>query len=144
MAWLSPFPLAAALEDRLRSIGWRRWQGDPKSPPSDLCWLYDTPDRLLALTGLAPSALEAGYRQLLDTPAGTRCLAIGRLLKQADQPPEVLDPVCAALTQFFIVQQPGLLDAYLDLELKADLLGDQPDSGYQRRLIHSWSATIVC
>ena len=143
-AWLSPFPLAADLEDGLSSIGWWRWQGDPQSPPSELCWLYDTPDRLLALTGLAPSALEAGYRQLLDAPAGTRCVAIARLLKPADQPPEPLDPVCAALTQLFIAQQPGLLDAYLDLELKADLLGGEPDSGYQRRLIHSWSSTSVC
>ena len=143
-AWLSPFPLAADVEDGLSSIGWRRWQGDPQSPPLELCWLYDTPDRLLALTGLAPSALEAGYRQLLDAPAGTRCVAIARLLKPADQPPEPLDPVCAALTQLFIAQRPGLLDAYLDLELKADLLGGHPDSGYQRRLAQSWNSTTVC
>ena len=146
-AWLSPFPLAGALEELLSAIGWTCWQGDQQGLPSEVCWLYDTPDRLMALTGLGPVALEAGYRQLLAAPAGTRCVAIGRLLAQADQSDQQaqsLDPVCAALTQLFIAQQPGLLDAYLDLELKADLLGDAPDTAYHRRLSRLWSSDAVC
>ena len=70
-----------------------------------------------------------GYRQMLAFPVGTRLLAIHRLLPQ-----QAADPLAKALTHQFILHQAGLLDAYLDLELRADLLGDQPDTTYARRL----------
>ena len=142
-AWVSPFPLAEALEEELREIGWTRWVGDPHTLPSDICWLYDPPDRLFSLTGLGPDELETGYRRLLACSAGSRCVAIGRILAEAQQPVEPPDPLCAALTQLFIAQLPALLDAYLDLELKADLLGGAPDVGYQRRLAQLWSPSSV-
>ena len=128
-AWLSPFPIPDAMAAELARQGWTPWRGAEEELPPDGAWLYDAPDGLLSQLGLAPAEMLAGYRQLLDAPIGTRLVALRRLL-----PNGASDPLAAVLAQQALQQQPGLLDAYLDLELRADLQGDEPDSHYRRRL----------
>jgi hypothetical protein len=128
-AWLSPFPIPDAMAAELARQGWTPWRGAEEELPPDGAWLYDAPDGLLSQLGLAPAEMLAGYRQLLDAPIGTWLVALRRLL-----PNGASDPLAAVLAQQALQQQPGLLDAYLDLELRADLQGDEPDSHYRRRL----------
>lgn len=133
--WLSPLPLPEAIEQRLQQLGWHPWSGDPKALPADAAWLYDTPDRLLADGFLAPEQLAEGYASLLAEPSGARFIALWRLLGESETavPPDP-EPLPAALTQLLLQQYPALLDAYLDLELRADLQGGEPDLAYRRRL----------
>ena len=128
--WLSPFPIPSPIEQGLLELGWNAWKGDPDQLPVDGAWLYGTPDQSLALMQQGPAAMLNGYRHLLAFPVGTRLVAIHRLLPELP-----VDPLAQALTQLFLTHQAGLLDAYLDLELRSDLLGDQPDTAYARQLL---------
>ena len=114
--------------------------------------LYDTPDRLLATTDLEGSALLDGYGSLLAAPATSPRLAMWRLaaldgehldnLLSIDHQPKLSadlsapdpQPLAALVTVAVCRSVPGLLDAYLDLELQALLLGGEPDSAFLRRL----------
>ena len=135
-AWLSPFPFPDATVDQLRQAGWQPWPGDPAELPDDGILLYDTPDSLFEL---GADRLVEGYQQLLHAAGERRIVAIWRLL-QGEPAPE---PLPAAITQALLAAVPGLLDAYLDLELKADLLGGEPDVTYRRRLIASLDASRI-
>jgi hypothetical protein len=126
-AWLSPFSIAEPLVSQLQEAGWSPWPGSLNDLPADGAVLYDTPDRCF---GIAPASLLEGYQQLLQLPSEQRVLAIWRLLGHEPES----DPLATALTHAFIQAVPGLLDAYLDVELKADLLGGEPDVAYRRRL----------
>ena len=126
-AWLSPFPLSAATLDQLQQAGYTAWEGVLGDLPADGVLLYDTPDRCF---GLGPEVLRDGYQQLQHVSAQRRVVSICRLL---DLEPYA-GPLETALTFALIQAAPDLLEAYLDLELKADLLGGEPDVAYRRRL----------
>ncbi len=114
--------------------------------------LYDTPHQLLATTDLEGSALVNGYESLLAAPASSPRLAMWRLSAldaeqlgqilsgnpppelSSDLPPPEPEPLAALVTVALCRSVPGLLDAYLDLELQAELGGGEPDSAYFRRL----------
>ena len=114
--------------------------------------LYDPPDRLLATTDLEGSALLDGYRTLLAAPATSPRLTVWRLaaldagqlgkILSGDSPPGLSadlsppepEPLAALVTAAVCRSVPGLLDAYLDIELQALLGGGEPDSAYVRRL----------
>ena len=50
-----------------------------------------------------------------------------------------MEPLAAVVTRLAFDVMPALLEAYLDLELEADLLGGEPDSHYRRRLVNDLS-----
>jgi len=129
-AWLSPFPISAATRDQLQRAGYTGWNGGLNDLPADGVLLYDTPDRCF---GLTPEMLSAGYQQLQQVATDRRVVAIWRLL---DHEP-VAGLIETAITFALIQVVPDLLEAYLDLELKADLLGSEPDIAYRRRLLSS-------
>jgi hypothetical protein len=129
-AWLSPFSLPEERLTALAQAGWEPWSGTVSNLPSSGVLLYDTPDRLLAL-GL--EALQAGYEQLQDANLAPRAVAIWRLLGRSTQPPEP-EPLTGSITLALLSASPALLDAYIDLELKADLRCGEPDVAYRRRL----------
>lgn len=135
-AWLSPFPIPDAVADHLQQAGWTPWLGSVADLPDDGVLLYDTPDRCF---GLELDQLLHGYQQLLRVSSGHRLIAIWRLLE--------LDPLAGALetalTLALLNARPELLEAYLDLELKADLLGGDPDVAYRRRLSGSIQADTL-
>ena len=62
------------------------------------------------------------------------------LERSLDFAPPEQDPLAALVRVALSRSVPGLLDAYLDLEIQALLLGEKPDSGYLRRLQSSYSA----
>lgn len=128
LAWYSPLSFSAITLDQLHQAGYEAWQGDPADLPSDGLFLYDTPERCF---GLSPQVLRDGYEQLLQPPVQRRVVAVWRLLD--------LDPSAGllemALTFALLQADPVLLEAYVDLELKADLLGGEPDVGCKQRLV---------
>lgn len=130
-AWLSPFSLSSEHEDALDQAGWQRWSGTLQNLPAGGVLVYDTPDRLLAL---GTDVLQNGYEQLQDAELAPRAVALWRLLNSSERFPES-EPLAGALTLALVSAAPGLLDAYLDLELKADLRGGDPDVAYKRRLL---------
>jgi hypothetical protein len=122
--------------------------------------LYDSPDHLIAMAGSGPdpvglSALNLlqGYRRLLAWSEQTAqpLLSICHLQllgsdglrtwiadgDTASYPPFYhlpLPPLLAAVTLSLLEAEPTLLDFYSDLELRAALLGRDPDFRYQERL----------
>ena len=128
--WHSPFHFSDAITASLQQQGLTLWRGGMANLPSDGVLLYDTPDRLW---GQIADELAKGYRQLSEAAAQHSVQACWRLLKQ----PPAAGVLERALTTALLVATPEVLQAYLDLELRADLLGDQPDSDYSQRLIAS-------
>ena len=150
-AWFSPFPLEPAFKQRLDRCGWTAWPGDLQDLPSDGVGFYGPPDQLLAddHAALGVDAILEGYRALLDDLHPHRLINAWRLLAssedalrstlEGDGPPAHSDwpspdPLGALITRAVLESNPALLDAYLDLELKADLLGGEPDTRYRKRL----------
>ncbi len=133
--------------------GWTAWHHDPDDLPQDALLLYATPDQLLADSASSPDLddLLLGYQQLLSHATQHRLLSTWRLQACSDDqlttagltsPAEALawpaaDPLAALITKQVLDAHPALLDAYLDLELKADLLGGEPDSRYRKRLMEA-------
>jgi hypothetical protein len=137
-AWLSPFNLPAEHQTALSQAGWERWNGTVGTLPSSGVLLYDTPDRLLAL-GI--DALQTGYEQLQAAELASRAVALWRLLHDSSTHGPEPEPLAGAITLALLSASPRLLDAYLDLELKADLRGGEPDVAYQRRLLSALNPT---
>ncbi|MFN9620972.1 MAG: hypothetical protein ACK55X_14810, partial [Synechococcaceae cyanobacterium] len=146
-----PFSLPAPLVADLQTAGGVSWNPTmpPGPEPSPLLLLYPPPHGALQ----ERSALLAGYRQLLElAAAGQLChlerlqrlppeawpaLAGGALpaLPSANAPALAApEPLRALVTQAWLREEPAVLDAYLDLELSADLGGSAPDSDYLERL----------
>ena len=149
--WFSPFPLEPSLEERLGAAGLR-----PTAANGELSidlLLYDTPDAVLNRWRQrgqpAPStqALAEGYRRLSQLRDGTRLISTWRLCQlnaeallawlhgQADcptleTPPPAMDALSAVVTRRLLELQADALEAYLDLELQAELAGTRPDSNY--------------
>ena len=146
--WFSPFDLEPSLPERLRRCGWMPCE--PNEPlPEDAVVFYVPPDQLLAAGSLDPEAILDGYQQLLGLEHPHRLISTWRLAALTDaaiqdgpelnaagdlQPPQP-EPLTAVVTRLALDALPALLEAYLDLELEADLLGGEPDAHYRRRLL---------
>jgi len=159
--WVTPFRLSATVCSTLKEAGLQPWPGgDSALPAIDSLLLYDSPDHLIAMAGSGPdpvglSALNLlqGYRRLLAWSDKTALPLIAichlQLLGSdglrtwiadgdtASYPPFYnlpLPPLLAAVTLSLLEAEPTLLDFYSDLELRAALLGRDPDFRYQERL----------
>ena len=150
--WFSPFPLPEIVVVQLEHAGLEPVTELSVEQEEPVLLLYNTPDRLLATTDLEGSALLDGYRTLLAAPATSPRLTVWRLAAldagqlgkilsgdpppefSADLPPPEPEPLAALVTAAVCRSVPGLLDAYLDLELQVLLGGGEPDSAYLRRL----------
>ncbi|MCP9835101.1 MULTISPECIES: hypothetical protein [unclassified Cyanobium] len=128
--------------------------------------LYDTPDAVLKiwrqLDQPTPDSKELleGYRSLARKRDGSRLISSWRLRQlKADELlawlrgettcptvpmslPEV-DALLAVVTRSVLEVEPDALEAYLDLELLAELAGTTPDSNYIHRLDNSASAEAL-
>ena len=133
------------------------WTGDPEAIPSNALLLYDAPDAVLASwhqQHTKPPQLQSlheGYKLLLSLATDTPPLASWRaaglnphqlkdwlcnqkaMLQNPGLVPEA-NQLAALLIRPLLQAEPGLLDSYLDLELKAELAGGAPDSNYLARL----------
>ena len=137
-AWVSPFPLTDKQRLCLTGLGWLSCIAGLDEQKQDCVGLYDSPDALLAIPGLDADAILAGYQDLLAYPHECRLIPM-RLLA----PDESCDPLRSALSQVLISRRTDLLDAYLDLELRADLQGSDPDLNYSRRLWNICDPTAI-
>ena len=152
VAWFSPWAVGAELEQQLARCGWSRCTDDPDDPddlPDRAVVLYAPPDQLLAHGDgqLDVGELLAGYRPLLG--CSQRLISSWRLQACSEEQlrrglPEGLEvpapwpqpeALTALITRQLLDGTPGLLDVYLDLELKADLLGGEPDVHDRKRLL---------
>jgi hypothetical protein len=157
--WYSPFPLPAATVDLLTTTGLEPWPSTkPPAPNADGLLIYDSPDQLVA-AAMQPTLqqLVEGYRQVLDWsertaqpllahwqlqqlgPQGLRRWIASRA--NAGEPfqapgaqPNPIPSLMGAALLSLIEVEPQLLEAYLDLELRAELLGREPDLHYRQRL----------
>jgi len=153
--WFSPFPLEPSLEERLGVAGLRPAAANGEVSIDLL--LYDTPDAVLSLwrqrgqPAPGTQALAKDYRRLSQLRSGTRLISAWRLRQlnadellawlhgQADcptldTPPPAMDALSAVVTRRLLELQSDALEAYLDLELQAELAGTRPDSNYIARL----------
>jgi chromosome segregation ATPase len=153
--WFSPFPLEPSLEERLGAAGLRPVAANGEVSIDLL--LYDTPDAVLnrwrqrGQSAPSTQALAEGYRRLSQLRDGTRLISTWRLHQlnadellawlhgQADcptleTPPPAMDALSAVVTRRLLELQADALEAYLDLELQAELAGTRPDSNYIARL----------
>jgi hypothetical protein len=153
--WFSPFPLQTSLEERLGAAGLRPAAANGEVSIDLL--LYDTPDAVLnrwrqrGQSAPSTQALAEGYRRLSQLRDGTRLISTWRLCQlnaeallawlhgQADcptldTPPPVMDALSGVVTRRLLELQADALEAYLDLELQAELAGTRPDSNYIARL----------
>jgi hypothetical protein len=155
-SWFSPFPLAEALQAHLASAGFEQWTQPPTELPVRALLIYGPPDGVLAVLRdvevQAPSSqlLLNGYQCLHQLAPNRTLIADWRLQMMASSAVEgLLDgsppslpqlhfpapkPWVGLLSLAWLESQPRLLDAYLDLELKAELIGGEPDSRYLSRL----------
>jgi myosin heavy subunit len=141
---------------------WPESDAESATPGSDCLLLYDRPDQLIVAASdraepgdlLTPPRLLMGYRRLLTwtEQAGQplmSCSLLTRLggrglrhwLAGAERPapaearqPAPMDPLVAAAMLRLLEASPELLDAYKDLELRAVLLGAEPDLEYRQQL----------
>jgi cellobiose-specific phosphotransferase system component IIA len=157
--WFSRLPLNAALVALLSEAGLEPWptvQGS--TPEADCLLLYDRPDRIVlsAAAAKAPITLQQideAYSQLLICAEATgQPLLAGWRLEQhsaatlqqwmtdgsrpaaTHAPTMAIPPLLAAAILGLLEVQPELLDTYSDLELRAELLGDEPDLHYRQLL----------
>ena len=146
-AWTSPFSVPEPLQKRLVAAGWSQWQGALEDLPAAGVVLYAAPDQLLAGSTLSLDAVIEGYSALLALQPWPRLMLGARLelctdahlAAGAEEFLEAValptpDPLAAAVCSALAERAPALIDAYLDLELRADLLGDEPDVAYRQRL----------
>lgn len=155
--WFSPFPQPSACLIGLERAGLEMWPGDPEAVPPGALLLYDAPDAVLASWRQQQASppqwqnLHQGYQLLLGLATDRPPLASWRvaglnphglsdwlssqaaLLPDPGSIPKV-DLVAALLIRPLLQAEPKLLDAYLDLELKAELAGGSADSNYLARL----------
>ncbi|MFN9660563.1 MAG: hypothetical protein ACK6BC_09350 [Cyanobacteriota bacterium] len=153
--------MAATLEAHLQAAGLVRCGEPLEALPSDAVILYSPPDVLLA-TALetatlppSPQQLAEGYARVQSFGGGQRLIASWRLEglttesigpwlldsvpMHCDRPFPKPEPITALLTKTLLESQPTLLDAYLDLELVAELAGGPPDTGYPQRLAKAFA-----
>ncbi|MFN9621655.1 MAG: hypothetical protein ACK587_02290 [Cyanobacteriota bacterium] len=148
--------MAATLDAHLQSAGLSRCDEPLEGLPGDALVVYAPPDGLLG-AGLesltdppTPQQLLDFYKHVLALCGRHRVIASWRLeglpaeaIRQwlvnatppnAPVPFPTPDPLTALLTKAVLEAQPGLLEAYLDLELTAQLAGGTSDTGYRQRI----------
>ena len=165
--WVTPFQLSATALSTLNEAGLQPWPAECWSVLSDAesLLLYDSPDRLIAMAGSGPEtegltahSLLQGYRRLLDWSKrpGQPLLAISQLHRLGPQvlrswvddgdgddaspspvSPLPIPPLLASVCISLLEEEPALLDCYHDLELRAVLLGRDPDLRYRERLLQA-------
>lgn len=142
---------------------------DTSGVPPIRLWIYDSPDRVLHHWRQQADPprlhqLREGFQILLAQAPATAMISVWRLEQldpasiqhwlsdlpgQASHPgviaaePPPIDPLAAQLVLTLLQEQPALLDSYLDLELRSELVGTTPDSRYLERLQMSVSATSL-
>ncbi|WP_411872251.1 hypothetical protein [Vulcanococcus limneticus] len=149
----------------LNEAGLQPWPAEGWSalPDAESLLLYDSPDRLIAMVGSASEtesltalSLLQGYRRLLDWSKrpGQPLLAISQLQRLGPQAlrswfedgddaspspvsPLPIPPLLASVCLSLLEDEPALLDCYHDLELRASLLGRDPDLRYRERLLQA-------
>ena len=163
--WVTPFQLSATALSTLNEAGLQPWPAEGWSalPDAESLLLYDSPDRLIAMVGSGPEtegltahSLLQGYRRLLDWSKrpGQPLLAISQLQRLGPQvlrswfddgddacpspaSPLPIPPLLASVCLSLLEEEPALLDLYNDLELRAALLGRDPDLHYRERLLQA-------
>jgi hypothetical protein len=162
--WVTPFPLSATARNTLIDAGLQPWlDGRSSFPDADSLLLFDSPDQLINTAGagseaeaLTPQSLLQGYRRLLvlSEQTGQRLLSISQLQRLGPKglriwlsdaaaafpsPPQLLPipPLLASVSLSLLENEPALLGCYHDLELRAVLLGRDPDLRYQERLLQA-------
>jgi hypothetical protein len=163
--WVTPFQLSATALSTLNEAGLQPWPAEGWSalPDAESLLLYDSPDRLIAMVGSGPEtegltahSLLQGYRRLLDWSKrpGQPLLPISQLQRLGPQAlrswlddgddaspspvsPLPIPPLLASVCISLLVDEPALLDCYHDLELRAALLGRDPDLRYHERLLQA-------
>jgi chromosome segregation ATPase len=165
--WVTPFQLSATALNTLNEAGLQPWPAEGWSalPDAESLLLYDSPDRLIAMVGSGPETegftalgLLRGYRRLLSWSerTGQPLLAISQLQRLGPQglrswfddgdgdaaspsptSPLPIPPLLASVCLSLLVAEPALLDCYHDLELRAALLGRDPDLRYSERLLEA-------
>jgi DNA repair exonuclease SbcCD ATPase subunit len=145
--WFCPFPVSAALESHLQAAGLDAHRDELNSLPSGALLLYPQPHELVGLPGGSsdPEQWLAGYSTVLHHASGHRLVASWRLQAtaseaiagwindgsvQASGKPLAIAPLPAVILREVLQSYPQLLEAYLDLELQAELLGGASDSDY--------------
>lgn len=160
--WFSPLPLPAALIRQLSQAGLKAWASEHvDAPERPFLLLYDSPDRVIraaaeAEVPLTTQQLSAGYSQVLtlaDTTgqqplAGWRLEVLGAealnrwlggsLPNPAPGSAPVSAPAELAAAMLSLLERlPQVLDRYNDLELRAELLGGEPDLHCRQRLLQA-------
>jgi predicted ribosome quality control (RQC) complex YloA/Tae2 family protein len=159
--WYSPLPLTTASRALLSQAGLQRWLAtEPAYPQAGCLLLYDTPDLVLRAATqqeeplpLTANQLTEAYRELRQCSERTGQLqqlsqeGLQRWLADGDQPeatpdsadvvPATAEPLITAATLSLIETDPQLLTAYTALELRAQLLGREPDLQYRARLLQA-------
>jgi hypothetical protein len=163
--WVTPFQLSATALSTLNEAGLQPWPAEGWSalPDAESLLLYDSPDRLIAMVGSGPEtegltaqSLLQDYRRLLDWSErpGQPLLAISQLQSLGPQvlrswlddgddacpspaSPLPIPPLLASVCLSLLDDEPALLDCYHDLELRAALLGRDPDLRYRERLLQA-------
>jgi hypothetical protein len=157
--WYATYPLPTSLEELLSEA--EVFAGKPDTHKIDL-WIYDTPDRILgswwqryqcipplkelvtAYVDLVSQATEgrltSGWRLEQLNPLAVRSWLLredttisGPAFVNQDLPP--IGAIEGQLALRIMEDSPELLDAYLDLELRSDLIGTHADSAYLERLL---------
>lgn len=150
--WFSPFSLEANLQEQLTSQGLQHDES-ARRPPAELLVLYEPPHALAlpANSAITVDQLSAWYRQLIKlVRSGATAIAIPRLRTSAPgalrdwlqgeesalecPPPAAPSRMAALLTLTLLELRPTVLEAYLDLELHANLLGGRIDDQYLSNL----------
>jgi len=128
-SWFSPFQLPEAIVRQLEERGWLPWNGQSE-PPEGLVLVYLPPHAALQ----DPQELFAHYGRLKGmTGLGVLQRAEHLLANDAAAAPPLLvapRPLEALVTLTILREQPAILDAYLNLELQADLGNQPPDTDY--------------
>jgi hypothetical protein len=165
--WYAPHPISPSLDQRLREA--EVFAGKPDEQLIDI-WIYDTPDRLLASfrqnssTSLTIEVMLKAYSSLVTQPAGIRlisgwrlehlkplsirgwlsgdCLAATNLEVESEECPAIC-PLEGQLVLRIIEDFPSILEAYLDLELRSELMGQTADSTYLNRLLNACNAEAL-
>ncbi|MEB3262368.1 MAG: hypothetical protein VKK94_05345 [Cyanobacteriota bacterium] len=157
--WYSPFHTSMALEAQLGAVGLERFLDPSDVPSGELLVLYSPPHELLETTkedgcfDWHTQGLGSHYNQVQQLQPTHPVIATWRLelmdeatlarwieMRTPAQPigsPTAPDPVSALITRTLLEAEPSLLDAYLDLELSAELAGGEPDTNYLQRLRNS-------
>jgi hypothetical protein len=158
-SWYSPLPLTKSQEDHLLAAGIEEFCGNPDTIPAHTLILYGPPDEILATASQTlegPPSIQIiikTYEALQQLSSSHCVVATWRL--QAIQAVDILacldgtkeireqvswpqpDPSLTLLMQGLLKSEPGLLTAYLNLELMAMLVGGEADTQYLQRILGS-------